>query len=82
MASNPRNVRNFWTTVTVDGRVSKAATGPQAKDGGMAITVQYRQGGEVSPEPLEIACIARRDGTLLIEVSHQGKTVYTHVAER
>jgi len=44
----PRNVRNFFITVDVDGRPSNVRTGPQRADGGIAIRVQQRDAGEVT----------------------------------
>jgi hypothetical protein len=44
----PRNVRNFWIECEVDGRRTKVALGPQAKDGGFSLTVYQRSDGEVT----------------------------------
>lgn len=42
----PRNVRNFWIELSVDGKATKVATGPQGKDGGFDLLVKQRdQGG-------------------------------------
>ncbi len=61
----PRNVRNFWITVTVDGRVSKVEAGPEAKDGGFKILIQQRENGVISNKTMEIVGQAKSDGTLL-----------------
>jgi hypothetical protein len=41
----PRNVRNFWVEVTIDGRSAPIASGPVAKDGGFSLTVYDTGGG-------------------------------------
>lgn len=38
----PRNVRNFWLELTVDGKKTDIATGPVSKDGGFFLTVKQR----------------------------------------
>jgi hypothetical protein len=43
----PRNVRNFWVTMDVDGRKEAVATGPRRADGGIDITIKMRDGGGV-----------------------------------
>jgi len=42
----PRNVRNFWIDLNVDGR-SNIATGPKCSGGGFTQTVYVRNNGEV-----------------------------------
>lgn len=44
--ANPRNVRNFWCEVQVDGKTTPIAFGPQNKDGGLALTIKMRDNGE------------------------------------
>lgn len=59
----PRNVRNFWITLNVDGRETAIETGPRAKDGGFRLTVKMRdQGGII--RPLEVAGQVTADGRL------------------
>lgn len=43
----PRNVRNFWVELSVDGRQSRVGTGPRSKDGGFELTVQVRDDGDI-----------------------------------
>lgn len=46
----PRNVRNFWIELEVDGRKTRIATGPIAADGGFVLTVRQRdRGGIITP---------------------------------
>jgi len=41
----PRNVRNFWLELQVDGRKSEVKTGPRRKDGGFSQKVFIREKG-------------------------------------
>lgn len=68
----PRNVRNFWIEVNVDGRKSRIATGPIRKDGGFQIVIKQRdRGGVVDSFEVtgfvnsesELLCTARQVGT-------------------
>ena len=43
----PRNVRNFWIELDVDGRKSCITTGPRSKDGGFKLTVYQREKGNI-----------------------------------
>lgn len=43
----PRNVRNFWLELTVDGRKSRIACGPVRKDGGFDLVIKQRHKGKV-----------------------------------
>jgi hypothetical protein len=45
--SMPRNVRNFWVEVEIDGRKTKFAGGPRSKDGGLRVTIKQRHRGKV-----------------------------------
>ena len=43
----PRNVRNFWLELDIDGRKSRIATGPVNTLGGFSLVVKARNRGEV-----------------------------------
>jgi len=43
----PRNVRNFWLELTVDGKTSRVETGPQARDGGFRLVILQRDKGGI-----------------------------------
>jgi hypothetical protein len=43
----PRNVRNFWLELTVDGKKTRVATGPVRKDGGFDLVIKQRHKGQV-----------------------------------
>jgi hypothetical protein len=62
----PRNVRNFWLELDVDGR-SKVATGPRSKDGGFELNVLMRDGGDVK-KAVRLVGNALEDGTLELHI--------------
>ena len=39
-------MRNFWIEAEIDGKKTKLASGPRAKDGGFELTVKVRSNGE------------------------------------
>ena len=43
----PRNVRNFWLELDIDGRKSRVATGPVGRDGGFNMTILVRDQGDI-----------------------------------
>lgn len=43
----PRNVRNFWLELSVDGKRTDIATGPVSKDGGFFLTIKQRSSGAI-----------------------------------
>ena len=62
----PRNVRNFWIELTVDGKAQRIACGPQARDGGFELTVKMRDKGDIVTA-LHVSGRALQDGTLQTE---------------
>lgn len=62
----PRNVRNFWVELNVDGN-SPVATGPRSKDGGFELNILMRDAGQVK-KALRIVGTALEDGTLELDV--------------
>ena len=68
----PRNVRNFWIEVEVDGSKTAIATGPRRADGGFDIRIQMRdQGGIICP--VSIHGRAEDDGRLHLTCDWNGK---------
>lgn len=63
---SPRNVRNFWLELTVDGRTSRIETGPQAKDGGFSLVILQRDNGNIL-RAMEVDGFAQSDGKLRCE---------------
>jgi hypothetical protein len=63
----PRNVRNFWVSLAIDGRKEEVATGPRRGDGGIEILVEIREEGYISKKRLRIdgSCV---DGQLTLDV--------------
>jgi hypothetical protein len=72
----PRNVRNFWIELQVDGKATKVGTGPVSKDGGFDLEILMRNRGEIE-RPIRIMGIAREDGSLeliVLDRKTPGKT--------
>jgi len=63
----PRNVRNFWIEIEIDGRKSRFAGGPVSKDGGFDLTIKQRHRGEVV-EVLDVLGRAHDSGALTLQV--------------
>ena len=61
-------MRNFWIECEIDGKKTKLASGPRAKDGGMHIELFQRIGGE-SVKIVDIECQASEDEYLQTFVS-------------
>jgi hypothetical protein len=66
-----RSMRNFWVTLSVDGKASQVATGPSRADGGFSLTVLMRDSGG-AVKAMDVAGLVRRDGKLELQVD--GKT--------
>lgn len=61
----PRNVRNFWVEVYIDGRKTNIASGPRRKDGGMVIEIFQRDKGSVK-KACTLYCVVELDGKTLV----------------
>jgi len=59
----PRNVRNFWASLDVDGRNSPLASGPVGAGGGFSGDILIRRNGEID-KAARIRGIAYPDGSL------------------
>lgn len=69
----PRNVRNFWIELDVDGRKSRIAAGPRQKNGGFFCVVYMREDGAVK-NAVSLEGRVSPDGDLLaLRVSSGGK---------
>jgi hypothetical protein len=62
----PRNVRNFWLELEVDGKKSRVATGPRRSDGTFSCRVLIRENGRVSDRAVTIYGVVRDGGSLEI----------------
>ncbi len=60
----PRNVRNAWATVSVDG-IEKCATGPVKADGRLSIKVLYRENGCIAQTPFRLEVWPSSNGGML-----------------
>lgn len=67
----PRNVRNFWVTVEVDGRERVIASGPASADGGLRCRFYIRHKGAVVPA-LDVDGYADGDGELTLDAVLRG----------
>ena len=76
----PRNVRNFWVDVDVDGKQNRIGTGPRSKDGGMDVEFKIREAGTVT-DSIDVLCRAHGD-KLTLTVQHNGRVVYVHETAR
>lgn len=63
----PRNVRNFWITLDVDGKKSKVATGPRNRNGGFECIIKMRSEGQIFEEDIVIQGIVR-NGLLTLNI--------------
>lgn len=77
----PRNVRNFWLELEVDGRKSRIKTGPRRADGGFALRILVREDGCVSSR--EVVLIGReKDGKLTVTLWADGESSQLLEVER
>lgn len=63
----PRNVRNFWITLEVDGKKMPIATGPRKRNGGFEATIKMRSEGQIFEEDIKIQGIVR-NGLLTLNI--------------
>ncbi len=47
MPKQPRNVRNFWLEIEIDGRKTPIACGPARKRGGFKLLIRQRNKGRI-----------------------------------
>jgi hypothetical protein len=60
----PRNVRNFWIDVEIDGQKTRLRGGPQGREGGLRLSILQRSEGAVSTA-LIIDCYVNDAGDLV-----------------
>lgn len=73
-------VRNFYINCEIDGRSSALAGGPATKDGGLYLTLQQRNNGEVVTA-IKINCY-EKNGKLITNVMNNEKIIYSFESER
>lgn len=76
----PRNVRNFWLELTVDGKSTRVETGPMAKDGGFKLVILQRDKGS-NIHAMEVQGRAKSDGTLILSAVNIGAETYKKLSE-
>lgn len=77
----PRNLRNFWIEIMVDGRKTMVKTGPRSKNGGFCINVMQRDRADiVTAARIEGSASGTGELTLRADVRNVGP-VY-HKTER
>jgi len=62
----PRNVRNFWIDLDVDGR-NPISAGPKGAGGGFELNIKMRDEGSVK-DALRVVGNITRDGTIELHV--------------
>lgn len=67
----PRNVRNFWITLNVDGKKTPVATGPRSRNGGFHCKILMRSDGSILDEDIVIEGIVRK-GLLTLTIYAKG----------
>ena len=65
----PQFVRNFWIELSVDGKKTRVATGPRAKNGGFELAIRMRESGDIVT-PVRIAGITHFDNSLELVIYH------------
>jgi len=65
-----RNIRNFWIELSVDGKSTRVAAGPSARDGGFSLRILMRDRGGVV-EAMEVIGRAIPDGRLVLKIDDQ-----------
>lgn len=77
----PRNVRNFWIELTVDGSATRVETGPRSKDGGFELTILMRDRGGIS-RAMELRGYAKSDGSITLVAQAIGQPEVTVKTQR
>jgi hypothetical protein len=75
----PRNVRNFWIELEVDGKKEPVASGPRSKDGGFRLDILQRSKGTIT-RALSVSGRVDSTGRLVLNaytVDNQVVNVYT-----
>jgi hypothetical protein len=76
----PRNVRNFWITLDVDGSKKKVATGPRNRDGGFSCRVQMRSDGSILEDELVIEG-RNKNGLLKLTIFIKGEAIFSRTTK-
>ena len=73
----PRNVRNFWIELEVDGRKTPIASGPTSKTGGFNLVIHQRYNGSVLESVLTVIgdAVIEPDGNISLTLDVRGAGV-------
>jgi hypothetical protein len=77
----PRIVRNFWLTISVDGRKSDIATGPKAANGGFRCTILMRENGDIHGGSIVVEGRVH-NGLLYVDVWAKNECVFRRTTKR
>jgi hypothetical protein len=77
----PRNVRNFWIDLSVDGKKTTVQTGPKNKDGGFRMDILIRSDGNIETAA-GIEGYAYPDGRLELAIRPMGHPEVLVVTKR
>ena len=78
----PRNVRNSWVDLVVDGREATIGTGPRSKDGRMTAQFYVRDDGCVE-RSVRVSTHVDHDGSLRLSVfDPDGNCIFDHRTQR
>lgn len=79
----PRNVRNFFLQIDVDGKKTRVATGPRKKDGGFRCQVLMRSDGEIYNDNVVIEGREHQGVlTLFITAGSSEEHIFTRTTKR
>lgn len=78
----PRNVRNFWIELDVDGSKSRVETGPRNKEGGFSMVIRQRDGGDISTALVLRGYVLSNGQLVLDATSADGKAQILHKTTR
>lgn len=71
----PRNVRNFWLKIAVDGKKTDIGTGPRSRAGGFRCQVLQRADGVIHHDDITVEGI-NRDGLLELKIWVGGDVIF------
>lgn len=69
----PRNVRNFWIELDVDGSKTAIGSGPRGKDGGFQLTIRQRDNGSIV-KALDVRGFVDTNGNLRLNAATPNAT--------
>lgn len=77
----PRNVRNFWITLDVDGKKTRVETGPRSRDGGFNMTILTRTNGAIGDNRTVIYGRLLSSGLLRLAIRTGDEDIYERIVK-